>query len=108
MSEVSTLGAVKRVLLGRPIPSRLAHHERLTKITGLAVLSSDALSSVAYATEEILRTLILAGVGATVLVTPIGIVISVLLVVVVVSYRQTILAYPNGGGAYVVAKDHLG
>src|SRR5262245_53580137 len=108
MSEVSTLGAVKRVLLGRPIPSRLAHHERLTKTTGLAVLSSDALSSVAYATEEILRTLILAGVSALSLVTPIGVVISLLLVVVALSYRQTIHAYPGGGGAYIVAKENVG
>ncbi len=108
MAEESALGSLKQVLIGRPIPSRLAHHERLSKVTGLAVLSSDALSSVAYATEEILRVLILAGVGFTALVTPIGGVISVLLVVVVISYRQTILAYPNGGGAYVVAKENLG
>ena len=107
LSEVSTLGAVKRVLLGRPIPSRLARHERLSKTTGLAVLSSDALSSVAYATEEILRTLILAGVGVLWLVTPIGFVISVLLLIVAFSYRQTIHAYPSGGGAYLVAKDNL-
>ena len=108
MAEESALGALKQALIGRPIPSRLAHHERLSKLTGLAVLSSDALSSVAYATEEILRTLILAGIGATALVTPIGATIAVLLVVVVISYRQTILAYPNGGGAYVVAKENLG
>ncbi|HET8644019.1 MAG TPA: APC family permease [Vicinamibacteria bacterium] len=90
------------------MPSRLAHHERLSKVTGLAVLSSDALSSVAYATEEILRTLIVAGVAATALVTPIGGVIAVLLVLVALSYRQTILAYPGGGGAYIVAKENLG
>src|SRR6185295_8497545 len=108
MPEEGLLSGIKQIVVGRPIPSRLAHHERLSKVTGLAVLSSDALSSVAYATEEILRTLILAGVGATALVTPIGGVIAVLLVVVVISYRQTILAYPNGGGAYVVAKENLG
>jgi amino acid transporter len=108
MSDVSTLGAVKRLLLGRPIPSRLAHHERLSKTTGLAVLSSDALSSVAYATEEILRTLILAGGTALWVVTPIGAVICVLLVVVALSYRQTIHAYPAGGGAYIVAKENIG
>jgi amino acid transporter len=107
MSEGSALGAVKRVLLGRPIPSRLAHHERLSKTTGLAVLSSDALSSVAYATEEILRTLVLAGAGALWLVTPIGAVICMLLVVVALSYRQTIHAYPGGGGAYIVAKENI-
>jgi amino acid transporter len=108
VAEESTLGALKRILIGRPIPSRLAHHERLTKVTGLAVLSSDPLSSVAYATEEILRVLILAGVAATALVTPIGAVIAALLIVVVISYRQTIHAYPGGGGAYIVAKENLG
>lgn len=108
MSEGSSLAALKRVLLGRPIPSRLAHHERLTKTTGLAVLSSDPLSSVAYATEEILRTLILAGAGALWLVTPIGSVIAALLIVVALSYRQTIHAYPGGGGAYIVAKENIG
>ncbi len=108
MSEAFTLGNVKRVLLGRPIPSRLAHHERLTKTTGLAVLSSDPLSSVAYATEEILRVLVLAGAGALWLVTPIGVVIALLMLVVVVSYRQTIRAYPGGGGAYIVAKENIG
>ena len=107
MSEASALGSVKRVLLGRPIPSRLAHHERLTKTTGLAILSSDALSSVAYATEEILRTLVVAGAGALALATPLGAVICLLLVVVALSYRQTIHAYPGGGGAYIVAKENI-
>ena len=108
MSEVSALGAVKRALLGRPIPSRLAHHERLSKTTGLAILSSDAMSSVAYATEEILRTLLLGGIAALTLVTPIGVVISGLLIIVALSYRQTIFAYPGGGGAYIVAKENIG
>ena len=108
MSQAVPFAAIRRVLLGRRLPSRLAHHERLSKTTGLAVLSSDALSSVAYATEEIIRTLILAGAGALWLVTPIGLVISALLLVVAFSYRQTIHAYPNGGGAYIVAKENLG
>jgi amino acid transporter len=108
VAEESALGALKRILIGKPIPSRLAHHERLSKVTGLAVLSSDPLSSVAYATEEILRVLVLAGVAATALVTPIGAVIAALLIVVVISYRQTIHAYPGGGGAYIVAKENLG
>jgi amino acid transporter len=86
----------------------MAHHERLSKTTGLAVLSSDALSSVAYATEEIVRTLVLAGAAALSLATPIGFVIAGLLLVVVFSYRQTIHAYPSGGGAYVVARENLG
>ena len=67
-----------------------AHHERLSRVTGLAVLSSDALSSVAYATEEILRVLLVGGVAALSLVTPIGIIIAVTLAIVVFSYRQTI------------------
>jgi amino acid transporter len=108
MSEASALNAFKRIVVGRPIPSRLAHHERLSKATGLAVLSSDALSSVAYATEEILRVLVLAGTSALWLVTPIGAVISALLLLVTFSYRQTILAYPGGGGAYVVARENIG
>jgi amino acid transporter len=72
------------------------------------VLSSDPLSSVAYATEEILRVLVLAGVGALALSSRIAVVIAAILAVVVFSYRQTIYAYPSGGGAYVVAKDNLG
>ena len=64
MFEESLLGQVKRLLVGRPIPSDRAHHERLSKATGLAVLSSDALSSVAYATEEVLRVLMVGGLAA--------------------------------------------
>jgi len=105
--EGLALSSVKQILVGRPIPSHLAHHERLSKTTGLAVLSSDALSSVAYATEEIVRTLVLAGAAALWWTTPIGFVIAGLLLVVVFSYRQTIHAYPSGGGAYVVAKENL-
>jgi amino acid transporter len=98
----------KRLLLGRPIPTHLAHHERLSKMTGLAVLSSDALSSVAYATEEILRVLIIGGMAALSFATPIALLIAALLAIVAFSYRQTIYAYPNGGGAYIVSKDNLG
>src|SRR5262245_23208529 len=108
MSEVSALGVVKRALLGRPLPSRLARHERLSRTTGLAILSSDALSSVAYATEEVLRTLLLAGAAALWLSTPIAVVIGALLAVIAFSYWQTIHAYPSGGGAYIVAKENLG
>ena len=108
MSDESFLSQAKRVLLGARIPSHLAHHERFSRVTGLAILSSDALSSVAYATEEILRVLTIGGVAALGLVTPIGAVIAALLAIVAFSYRQTIHAYPNGGGAYVVAKDNLG
>ncbi|HEY7190025.1 MAG TPA: APC family permease [Vicinamibacterales bacterium] len=108
MAEESFLGQVKRLIVGAPIPSHLAHHERFSRVTGLAVLSSDPLSSVAYATEEILRVLTVGGVAALSLVTPIGAVIATMLAIVVFSYRQTIHAYPNGGGAYIVAKENLG
>ncbi len=108
MSPGFAVGAVKHLLVGRPIPSHLAHHERYTKSTGLAILSSDALSSVAYATEEILRTLLIAGTASLWLVTPIGSVIVGLMLVIAFSYRQTIIAYPTGGGAYRVAKENIG
>jgi amino acid transporter len=108
MSEESFLGQVKRLIVGAPIPSHLAHHERFSRVTGLAILSSDALSSVAYATEEILRVLTIGGIAALGLVTPIGAVIAAMLAIVAFSYRQTIHAYPSGGGAYIVAKENLG
>jgi len=96
---------VKRVLIGHPLTTSSGIHERLTKVKALAVFSSDALSSVAYATEEILRVLLLAGLGAMSLSLPIGGAIILLLFIVGISYRQTIKAYPNGGGSYIVAKD---
>src|SRR5262245_56788945 len=108
MSEEGLVSQVKRLLVGEPIPSHLAHHERLSRFTGLAVLSSDALSSVAYATEEIVRVLVVAGVAALSWSSPIAVVIATILAIVVFSYRQTIHAYPTGGGAYIVAKDNLG
>jgi amino acid transporter len=108
MPAEGLLAQAKRLIVGEPIPSHLAHHERLSRFTGLAVLSSDPLSSVAYATEEILRVLILVGAGALTLATPIALVIATILAIVVFSYRQTIHAYPSGGGAYIVAKDNLG
>jgi amino acid transporter len=107
MSEDSAF-SLKRLLVGKPIPSHLAHHERLSRVTGLAVLSSDALSSVAYATDFILATLVVAGVGAFVSAIPISLVIAALLAIVAFSYRQTIHAYPTGGGAYIVAKENIG
>jgi amino acid transporter len=105
------LGAVtqtKRVLLGRPIASSDEPHERVSVFTGLAVFASDNISSSAYATEEIMRVLILAGVGALSLTLPITIVIVAVLAIVVTSYQQTIRAYPTGGGSYIVANDNLG
>src|SRR6187549_611716 len=108
VSAEGVLPQIKRFVVGKPIPSHLAHHERLSRVTGLAVLSSDALSSVAYATEEILRVLMLVGPAALAIASPISFTIAAILAVVVFSYRQTIHAYPSGGGAYIVAKDNLG
>ena len=99
---------VKRLLLGAPMPLAQARHERLNKTVALAVFASDPLSSVAYATEEILLVLTLAGAAALSYSLPVALGIAALLAVVVVSYRQTVAAYPQGGGAYLVAKDNLG
>ena len=102
------IGQLVDFLLGRPLPTSAAIHERLSKVKALAVFSSDALSSTAYATEEILLALILAGSLALGFSWPISVAIVVLLLIVGFSYRQTIHAYPNGGGSYIVAKDNLG
>jgi amino acid transporter len=99
---------VKRWLVGPPMPLAQARHERLSKRVALAVFSSDAMSSVAYATEEILLILMLAGAAAVHLAVPIAGAITALLVIVVVSYQQTIHAYPSGGGSYIVARANLG
>ncbi|MCC6674658.1 MAG: APC family permease, partial [Thermomicrobiales bacterium] len=96
----------KRILIGAPMTTAAAEHERLSNPKALAVLSSDALSSVAYATEEVLRILFVAGgLAALSYGLPIGAAIAALMVIVGISYRQTIRAYPHGGGAYIVAKD---
>ena len=100
--------SVKRILFGRPLASDRLEHERLNKKTALAVLSSDAISSVAYATEQTLLVLAVLGTAALSYVVPISAVIVGLLVLVAISYRQTIFAYPSGGGSYTVAKDNLG
>jgi amino acid transporter len=100
---------LKHVLFGRPLPSERLEHERLNKKTALAVLSSDAISSVAYATDQILIVLAVLGTAAAVnYAVPISAVIVGLLILVGLSYRQTIFAYPNGGGSYTVAKENLG
>ena len=99
---------IKRVLIGAPLATAKAEHERLNKFQALAVLSSDAISSVAYATEAILITLIAAGSANLWLTLFICLAIVGLLSIVALSYRQTIPAYPNGGGSYIVAKDNLG
>jgi amino acid transporter len=103
---------IKRFLIGRALRTEQAAHERLSKKTALAVFSSDALSSTAYATEEILLVLAVAAVATQgqsfQYVVPISVGIAVLLAIVATSYRQTIHAYPSGGGAYIVAKENLG
>ncbi|MGE5594560.1 MAG: APC family permease, partial [Hyphomicrobiales bacterium] len=95
-------------LFGRVMSNARLQEERLSKKVALAVFSSDALSSTAYATQEILLVLILAGTGALTYSLPIAIAIACLLVIVVTSYRQTIRAYPSGGGAYIVGHENLG
>lgn len=102
------LALLKRLLVGRPMPLAQARHERLGKAVALAVFASDPLSSVAYATEEILLVLVLAGTAALSYSLPIGAAIGALILIVVTSYRQTIAAYPRGGGAYIVTKDNFG
>jgi amino acid transporter len=100
--------ALKRLLVGTPITTAQAKHERLNKVSALAIFSSDCMSSVAYATEEILLVLVLGGTVALQYSPPIGIAIGLLVAIVASSYWQTIHAYPTGGGAYIVAKDNLG
>lgn len=100
--------SLKTLLLGNPLHNREAMHQRLSNPVALAVFSSDALSSVAYAPGEIMLMLALAGTAALSLTLPIAIAIGVLLIVVVLSYRQTIREYPGGGGSYIVAKENLG
>ncbi|GCL41768.1 APC family permease [Anabaena sp. FACHB-1250] len=99
---------IKQFFLGKSLPTSAHSEERLSNGAALAVLSSDALSSVAYATEEILLVLVAAGSGALGLSLPIAVAIIVLLAIVVLSYRQTIRAYPQGGGSYIVARENLG
>src|SRR5437868_4766765 len=102
------LTLVERVRVGPPMPLAQARHERLRKRVALAVFSSDALSSVAYATEEILLILVLASTAALHLSVPISLAITALLAIVAISYQQTIHAYPSGGGSYIVARAKLG
>jgi amino acid transporter len=99
---------IRGLLVGRRIPTEHEMHERIGVLKGLAVFASDNISSSAYATEEIMRVVVLAGAGALALTMPITVGIVVVLAIVVVSYQQTIRAYPNGGGSYIVASDNLG
>jgi amino acid transporter len=108
MMAAVRLHRLKRLFVGTPLPTAQSRHERLGKATALAVFASDALSSVSYATEEILLVLVLAGSVALSYSLPIAVGIAVLIGIVTTSYSQTIRAYPAGGGAYIVTKDNLG
>lgn len=101
-------GFWRKWLIGRPLATADAPHQTIGKAIGLAVFASDALSSTAYATQEILLILAVAGTSAFGYAFPIAIAIVALLAVVTISYEQTIHAYPSGGGAYIVARDNLG
>ena len=105
---MKTGSGIKRAVLGRPLATAQEMEERLPKKFALPVFASDAISSTAYATEEILLALILAGVAAVTLSIYVAIAVVVLLVFVALSYQQTIHAYPNGGGSYVVSRENLG
>jgi amino acid transporter len=102
------IAGFKRAVIGSPFATSQAIHERLTKIKALPIFSSDALSSSAYGPEEILIALVLAGSGALSRALPIATVIVLMLAILTLSYRQTIKAYPSGGGAYIVAHENLG
>jgi amino acid transporter len=101
-------GSLRRILIGKPIPTSRASHERLNPLIGLPVFASDALSSVAYATEAILSILILMSITALEHQFAITLAVCFLILVVAISYQMTIQAYPTGGGSYIVATDNLG
>ena len=107
-SEYQPPRSVSHWFIGRPLQTADAPHQTIGKVIGLAVFASDALSSTAYATQEILGVLMVAGALAYGYIFPISIAIVVLLAIVTVSYQQTIYAYPGGGGAYIVSRDNLG
>jgi amino acid transporter len=99
---------IKNIFIGNPLTMDMLEEERIPKWKALAVLSSDALSSVAYATEEVLIPLSLFAVAAMAWSIPMAIGVAVLLMIITLSYQQTISAYPHGGGAYTVARENLG
>ncbi|MEO6469176.1 MAG: amino acid permease, partial [Acidimicrobiia bacterium] len=105
------MSVVKRILVGRPLATSEQEHQRIPKVIALAVFSSDAISSTAYATEEILFVVALGSsslaLGLNTLI-PLSIAVALILAIVVTSYRQTIFAYPSGGGSYVVSRENLG
>jgi amino acid transporter len=102
------IGSVRRLLIGQPLPTVAGRRERLGISRGIGAFGLDALSSVAYGPDEILYVLILAGAVGTAFAFPVALAIAALLLIVVTSYRQTINAYPHGGGSYTVARENLG
>lgn len=106
--DVPTRGRVRKAVIGVPLPTGALEDELLPKRLALPVFASDALSSVAYATEAALLVLVVASASAAKYVVPVSIAVALLLVIVIASYRQTVHAYPLGGGAYIVAGDQLG
>jgi len=105
------MASVKKFLIGRPLSSADEQHQRLSRVIALPVFASDAISSTAYATDEILAVLLIqAGIGAAAFrpLIPIALIVCALMAIVVTSYRQTIMAYPSGGGAYIVSRENLG
>ena len=107
-SVPAAASTLRRLLVGRRLASSRAEHQLLPKLLALPVFSSDPLSSVAYATEEMMLVLVLAGASALAFKVPLALGIAALLFIVVTSYRQTVRAYPHGGGSYIVARENLG
>lgn len=106
--SLHAVSPLRKLFFGRPTPTERQEHSRLPKILALPVFASDAISSSVYATQEILLALSVAGMGALAYTLHLSIAISVLLVIVAISYTQTIFAYPTGGGSYIVAKENIG
>ena len=102
------LTLLHRILIGRPLATERIHVEKLGRLAGLAVFASDAMSSVAYGPEEILIVLVLAGSAGLQHAVPVALAVAVLISIVATSYRQTVIEYPSGGGAYVVARENVG
>jgi amino acid transporter len=107
-ARASARELIKRLVLGPAMATHRLEHTLLPKILALPVFASDPMSSVAYATEEMMRVLLAVSVAATSLIMPISSAVALLLIIVVASYRQTVRAYPHGGGAYLVTKENLG
>ena len=99
---------IRRFFIGEPFPSSHDSHERLDKKRALAIFASDPISSNAYATEAIMHVLIVMGSGALAMTLQIGLAVAMLVLLVIFSYVQTIMHYPEGGGSYMVSKDNLG